>query len=165
MEELALSLISLHDNFDIDNWHEMRQQAMIALVVAQPRITGPWMAKALFTGDYSISQRAAILTSVGIGCRELAGFGQDNMSLVKKQHVTAKQFPTKRLPDRLHRIYAEDSMQMDTITRQLEQTMLRPVATKHRPRTKLLRNDLASVVASSFFFPLTGYWQSFAQSR
>jgi len=164
-EELASSLIGLNDNFDIEDWSDMRQQALIALIVAQPRTMGPWFAKMFFVGDYSLSQRSSMLTAIGVGCRELAGFRQENTSLMKRQdEVNKNGFPSKQLPDRLHRVYADQTTPVDAIARQLEQTMLRPVATKVRPRTKMLKNDLATLVADCFFFPMTGHWQTFSQS-
>lgn len=163
--ELASCIVSLHDNFEIDDWHDLRLQAMLALVVAQPRILGPYLATMLFNGDYSISQRALILTAIGLGCRELAGFEQDSKSLSKVRNAESRPFPTQKLSRRLHGIYSSDSQLVDTVARQLEQNMLRPLSTKQRQRTVVLKNDLASLVADSFFFPLTGSWQAFAQTR
>lgn len=154
-EEIAFVLVGLSNPFDMENWYEMRQQAMIAVVVAQPRQMAPWFAAAYFNGDYSISQRGSILTALGLAARELAGF--------QREETHNAPFASKRLPDRLHKLYAETS-EVDALTRQLEQTMLRPLTTK-KQRKKIIRNDLAGFVAESFFFPLTGYWQAVTQSR
>lgn len=155
VEELSLALVGLGDPFGVDDWHELRQKAMVATIVAQPREMGPWYARAFFSGDYSISQRASILVSLGLAARELAGFQRETQS--------GSKLASKRLPDRLHKLYAQTS-EVDALSRQLEQTMLRPVSTKNQ-RRKIIRNDLAGIVAESFFFPLTGYWHSFSQSR
>lgn len=173
-DDLASAFLSMQDTFDIENWNDLRQNALVALVTAQPKIVGPWLARTFFTGDYSIAQRAVVLTSIGLGGRELAGFGAENNSLVllQKDQDTRSTFPSKRLPDRLHGVYggsidqAADTKQVDTISRHMEQALLRPVATKQsqRPQKRMLRNDLAMLVGTCFFFPLTGGWASFAST-
>lgn len=169
-EELASTLVSMQDTFDSSDFHHLRQSALTALVSAQPKLLGPWAARMFFTADYSISQRATVLTAIGLAGRELAGLGSENTALVRmQQDREADTFPTKRLPTHLRRLYAEEpatSKEVDAISRQIEQTLLRPVATKQkstpRPRTRILKNDLATIVGESFFFPLTGGWSSFS---
>ena len=49
-------------------------RALVALLLAAPTLMGPYFARTYFEGDYSISQRLALLTAIGLGTRELAGF-------------------------------------------------------------------------------------------
>jgi telomere length regulation protein len=102
-EELASILVSLQDKFEMENFSELRSQAMIALVVAQPEVMAQWFAKTFFDGDYSISQRASILAVLGIGARELAGFETSEYS-------SAASFPTKTLPEQMERLYLSTSL-------------------------------------------------------
>lgn len=170
-EELASALLSMQDTFDMEDWNNLRHNALVALVTAQPKIVGPWLAQTFFTGDYSIAQRAVVLTSIGLGGRELAGFSSENNSLIKEQDRQSV-FPSRRLPDRLHKVYggslerAVGTQHVDTISRLMEQALLRPVATKRsqHPQKRIIRNDLASLVGTCFFFPLTGGWASFANT-
>ncbi len=155
-EELASIFVSLPDTFELDNFDELCLQAMIAILIARPKQMGPWYAHTFFSGDYSISQRASVLTTLGLGARELAGFNREEQA--------EKSFPTKTLPERLHKLYS-DSSPITTVAQQLEQTMLRPTATTKKKRTKIIRNDLARMVAESFFFPLTGRWQMHGQAK
>jgi len=111
---------------------------------------GPSFAQTYFSGDYSLSQRAIVLSTLGLGARELAGYADDN----NKPH-NEEQFPSKRLPDRLHKLYTESS-EIDQLARRLESTMLSSISTKQRAGRKIVKNDLAKVVADAFFFPLTG---------
>lgn len=97
-EELATLLVGLQDKFDMDNFYEQRVQGMIALVIAQPQVMGPWFAKTFFDGDYSVTQRASVLIVLGIGARELAGF---EMS----EYKDAASFPSKALPEAVERFY------------------------------------------------------------
>jgi len=159
-EELGSIFVSLPDTFELDDFDELRLQAMIAILIAQPKQMGPWYAHTFFSGDYSISQRASVLTTLGLGARELAGFSNGD-------EEAEKPFPTKTLPERLHKLYS-DSSPINAVANQLEQTMLRPAAaaaTTKKKRTKIIRNDLARMVAESFFFPLTGRWQMHGQAK
>ncbi|KAF4624096.1 hypothetical protein G7Y89_g14073 [Cudoniella acicularis] len=81
-EELATLLVGLQDKYDMDDFQDMRLQGMIAILIALPSKMGPWFSKTFFDGDYSLSQRASILTTLGLGARELAGYG----SVDKKPH-------------------------------------------------------------------------------
>lgn len=150
-ETLASTLTSMQDTFDMPSFHDLRLQALIAILVAQPARMGPWFAHAYFNGDYSLSQRAVVLSTMGLGARELAGYADEN----NRGDVEGERFPSKRLPDRLHRLYAESS-EMDQLARRLEGAMLEPVSTRKRKGRTMVKNDLAKVVADAFFFPLTG---------
>lgn len=98
--ELATILVGLHDTYDMDDFHDLRLQGMVAIVVAQPRMVGPWFASAFFEGDYSLAQRASILTALGLAARELAGFDTS-------EHASAAAFPSKQLPERVERLYSQ----------------------------------------------------------
>ncbi|KAI9714983.1 MAG: telomere binding protein [Chrysothrix sp. TS-e1954] len=147
-EELAQIYAALSDPFEFEDFHDLRMQGLVAVLTAQPRQMGPWYARTFFTGDYSIGQRVAVLTAMGLIARELAGY--------EGQLGDQQRFPTKTLPERMHKLYA-DSTEVAAIAQQMEETMLQPVSTKKR--RKLIKNDLAKLVAESFFFPLTGRWQ------
>lgn len=124
---------------------------MIALLVALPKELGPWFAASVFGGEYSIGQRVALMTAIGLAGRELAGFGREGGGAEDGERES---FPSKTLPERLHRMYAQDS-EMTALARRMEESVLTPVATKQRPRRKVVKNELAKVVAESFFLPLT----------
>jgi telomere length regulation protein len=195
--ELAGLLVGLQDKFDLDEFHELRLQGMIALITAQPREMGPWFAKTFFDGDYSISQRASILVVLGLAVRELAGFDQSEFS-------STASFPSKKLPDGMERMYIDDSKvakqlpsaslkalppnALDKIADGLTTRFLAPIAagaadsitgpdalklssftsrlqgketavSRSRPRTRAIPNTTASIISTSFFFPLTARFQ------
>lgn len=186
---LASTFTNLQDQFEMgDEFNDLRQAAMIATIVAEPRIMAPWYARQAFSGDYSLSQRAGMLVSIGLAARELGGFAlPQNSAQVAQQQA---QFPSRMLPPHLHHIYsAADSRQkmalkaleardtamlpaqtasIDALTRAMEATMLTPVSTRKsaglEKRTRIIKNDLAAVVAESFFFPLTGYYAASARN-
>ncbi|KAK4993241.1 telomere binding protein [Elasticomyces elasticus] len=178
--ELAAILVGLDNPFDIENFLDLRQQALIALLVSDPSTIAPWFARQVFEGDYSMGQRAAILSVIGLGARELAGYANDDKDLTNSSLPTVKEapFPSKRLPDRLHRIYS--SQPLDKVASRLEKGMVQPMALHaadkltgpsvlkvrtfssrmevEKKRKKPISNALAKIVAESFFFPLTGRW-------
>jgi telomere length regulation protein len=97
-EELASLLVGLSDKFEIDKFDELKLQGMIALVVAKPEKMGQWFSKTFFDGDYSVSQRAAVLVVLGLSARELAGFETSD-------YAAAAAFPSKALPGRVEQLY------------------------------------------------------------
>jgi telomere length regulation protein len=173
-EDLAARLIGLHDKFEMEDFQKYRLQGMIAIVVALPSRMGPWFAKTFFNGDYSTSQRASVLTTLGMAARELGGYKEQDSSLTGAKTI---EFPTKMLPGRLHNLYTG---QIDQLAMQLEHTMIKPMALEaadktagldvlkvrtfssrmetEKRRKRPIANELAKIVAESFFFPLTGRW-------
>lgn len=152
-EEVAGILVSLQDNLEIPNFDDLRLQAMISVLVAHPARIGPLYAVTFFSGDYSLAQRASVLTAMGLGARELAGFSKPTSS----QRVL-----TERLPGRLHKLYS-GSAEMQAVTVSMSEMMMQPIATKKRVKT--IRNDLACIVAEHFIYPLLGRWETVAQTE
>jgi len=154
-EQLAGILVSLQDNLEIPNFHDLRLQAMISILVAQPARIGPYYAMTFFSGDYSLAQRASVLTAMGLGARELAGFSRPSSNEHESMLFT-------RLPDRLYKLYS-GSVEMNAVTVSMSDMMMQPIATKKR--VKLIRNDLGRIVAEHFIYPLIGRWKTIAQTR
>ncbi len=158
---------------------------MIAVLTAEPLKMGQWFSMIFYNGDFSMGQRASVLTALGLGAREIAGLGKEDATLTGVN--TAKtSFPSKRLPDKLHKLYALEAAPMDTISQQLERTMIQPMAAEvadkvtgpnalkvrtfssrmavEKKRRKPIPNALAKIVVEGFFFPLTGRWRIHIQS-
>ncbi|OMP87463.1 DNA replication checkpoint protein tel2 [Diplodia seriata] len=178
LEELASALVGLNDQFDLDDFQEMRQQALIAVAIAEPTQMGPYLVRCFYAGDYSISQRIGILAAIGLGAREMAGFKEDGDASNAKPRLD-QDFPSKKLPEKLHRIYSTEDNAVDAITNKLKHTMISPLALdaadkaagpnalkvrtfssrmEVEKKRKIITNELAKVVAQSFFFPLTAGW-------
>lgn len=220
-EELATLLVGLQDKYDLDNFHDLRLQGMIAVVVAQPKKMGQWFAKTFFDGDYSLSQRASILIVLGLSARELAGFDVS-------EYAAAASFPSKRLPEKIEKHYAltpapaaygstsasklkglppnaidsiaqslsqaflaplaaeaadaatgPDALKLSSFTSRLQQQQQRsqssspssnsqtPAAArpnKKKPGIRVIPNTTASLLSTSFFFPLTSRFQAAMRS-
>lgn len=185
-EELATLLVGLQDKYEITNFQDMRLQGMIAILIASPLKMGQWFSKTFFDGDYSISQRASVLTTLGLGARELGGFGAEDSTLTSTK-LPSSSFPSKTLPSSLHALYIgekpkpksqEPPTPVDAISTQLQNTMVAPLATEladkltgpsilkirtfssrmavEAKRKKPISNPLAKIVSDGFFFPLTG---------
>lgn len=162
---------------------------MIAVVVARPLDMGPWFANTYFNGDYSLSQRASVLTAMSIAARELAGYGDDDAALTGTDALPKSPFPSKRLPAQYAHIYAaaDATAPADAAARQLEDRLIKPMALaladqvsgpnvlkvrtfSSRMAVELRRkrpvpNELAKIVATGFFFPLAGRWHALSQFR
>lgn len=177
--ELASILVGLGDTFDMEDFLELRLQALIAVLVSSPAQMAPWFARQVFDGDYSLSQRTTVLSVLGLGARELAGYKDEDEDLNLK--IAATSFPSKQLPERLHKMYAaERSAPVARIASNLERSMIQPMALDaadkmsgpnilkvrtfssrmevEKKRKKIIANSLAKIVAECFFFPLTGRW-------
>lgn len=199
-DELATLLVGLQDKFELESFHELRLQGMIAVVVSQPQKMGQWFAKTFFDGDYSVSQRASILIVLGLSARELAGFDTS-------EHANAAAFPSNRLPEKMEALYIDSSRlsnqspsssnlkaipsnALDTIANSLTSSFLAPIAanaadattgpdvlklstftsrlpnkTAKKPRLRSIPNTTASLLATSYFFPLTARFQHALRSH
>jgi telomere length regulation protein len=179
LEELATLLTGLQDNSELDAFVQQRQQALIAVLLARPAQMAQWFARSFFSGDYSLQQRIAMLTTLGLGARELAGMKHSSTEdLIPAQ----PSFPSKQLPPHLHKMYAEENKapSVAKISSNMAREMLSPIAFQaadqlsgpnilkvrtfssrmevEKKRHKPIPNALAQIVADNFFFPLTGRW-------
>jgi telomere length regulation protein len=179
LEELATLFTGLQDNSELDAFVQQRQQALIAVLLAKPAQMAQWFARSFFSGDYSLQQRIAMLTTLGLGARELAGMKDSSTEdLIPAQ----PSFPSKQLPPHLHKIYVEEKKapSVAKISSNMAQEMLSPIASQaadqlsgpnilkmrtfssrievEKKRHKPIPNALAQIVADNFFFPLTGRW-------
>jgi len=171
--ELSTVLMSLGNNFDLENFVELRQEALIALFLGSPSIVGPVFAKAAFENEFSMQQRSSILTAVGLGSRELAGFKDIERDDVPK-------FASKILPKTLHDLYSDKGVTLRQISVRIQQELVEPLAVeaveassgpravqvrtissrinKDKTRRRPQANELAKIVGDSLFFQLTGRW-------
>jgi telomere length regulation protein len=179
-EELANIIAGLHDQFEMEDFLTLRQSALIAILVAQPKTIAQYLARSCFEGDYSLQQRTAMFTALGLGARELAGFKDED-------ETETPAFPTKKLPEYLDKVYSTKQIpSVVKVSERLEQSMVQPMALQaadqlsgpnalkvrtfssrmavEKARKKPIPNELAKIVAQNFFFPLTGRWWTQIQS-
>ena len=177
--------MGLGDKYNMDDFQQMRIRGMIAVLVAQPLKMGQWLSRTFFNGDYSMGQRASVLTTLGLGARELAGLQKEDSSLTGASGSSGN-FPSKLLPDKLHKIYAIENKAVDEISDRLEKTMIKPMAVEaaeqlsgptalkvrtfssrmevEKKREKPRANSLAKIATEGFLLPLTGLWRMHAQA-
>ena len=182
-EELAAILCGLQDPFDTDGFEERRLQALIAVLLSDVKAMAPWFSRQAFTGEYSLAQRCVILTSLGLGGREIAGIENED-ELNPQLSNTA--FPSKRLPPRLHAIYSpadSATKRLESASKDVEHALIKPLALSAADNSsahlnavkirtfssrmqlertnarKLPTNDLAKVFGQAFFFPLVNRYQ------
>ncbi|KAI9760076.1 MAG: hypothetical protein M4579_001909 [Chaenotheca gracillima] len=171
--ELATLLTGLRDPFSLEHFEQLRLQSMIAVLLSDPLTMAQWFARSIFEGDYSLGQRASMVTTLGLSARELAGFSEEDSSSPEAA------FASKMLPEKIHKMYsAQKDPSIDLVASRLERTILEPLALKaadqlsgptalkvrtfssrlevEKKRSKPTSNDLAKVVAEGFFFPVTG---------
>ncbi|KAJ3805483.1 telomere length regulation protein-domain-containing protein [Lentinula aff. lateritia] len=108
---LAYGLAGLQDNYDLDRFNEMRQNAMNALVACSPRKAAPCIIEEFFKNQYSTEQRFVMLNALALGARELASLPIQTTSLSND----STSFPSKRLPGPLHRKYLPSSATLPQI--------------------------------------------------
>ncbi|MCJ1437057.1 telomere binding protein [Xylographa pallens] len=179
LEALATALVGLSDKYKMENFQSLRLQGMIAVLVASPLKMGQWFSTTCFHGEYSLSQRLSILTTLSVGAREIAGYAVEDAALTGA--TPEPLFPTQKLPEKYHSIYAHDSVAPVTaLASQLERTLIAPMAASaadtvagpaalrvrtfssrmavDAKRKKPLANALATIVADGFFFPLVRLW-------
>lgn len=180
--ELMGMLSNLQDPFETEEFDELRLQAMIALLLADVGAMGPWLSRQVFADGFSIAQRCLMMSALGLGGRELAGFkGEDELNPA----LADTTFASKRLPARSHATYtqaATASKRLTSVSKNVEDQLIKPLAlraadqsTAHlnavkvrtfssrmeveRTKRKPAANQLAKVFGQAFFFPLVGRYQ------
>ena len=123
---LASSLLNLQDGMDQEEAQRLRIDSLIACLVSNPAIMGPWIASTYFEGNLSLVIRSALLTAVALGARELAGITNDTGE--PSAAISSDSFPSKRLPHRLEQTYSTASAPIDSISRSLSYRTLQPMA-------------------------------------
>jgi telomere length regulation protein len=169
---VASSLINLKDGMHEPNLQNLRLQSLIACLITSPRIIAPWLCSTYFDGDFSLTQRATLLTVLGLGARELSGLKPDSSP-------PSDLFSSKRLPPHLASIYTHlsnasnqlthsalqplalaaadkltgpDVLKVRTFSSRLE--IQRRNAEKNAERTKRIPKDLHVLLSTSFYLPL-----------
>ncbi|KKK22329.1 hypothetical protein P175DRAFT_0513528 [Aspergillus ochraceoroseus IBT 24754] len=187
-DELALVLVGLQEQAKFPKFHEYRLQSMIALVVSQPLKMGRWFSAIFFDGDLSQVQRSAILTTLGLSARELAGAGEEDAKALGLPALQDSSFPSKKLPANLETLYLTDESPIASLTKSLSQASLQPLAAnaadslsgpnalkvrtfssrmevekrrkeREAHRQKSTVKDLYKVLSEGFFYPLTGRFE------
>ena len=176
VEELASIVMGLQDKYDIDNFNELRMQSMIAILLSDPEKMGKWYSKTFFDGDYSVSQRASVLSTITMAARELGGHQEEDRTLTAAKTSGEARFPSQRLPAGLQAKW--QPIAVDDLTEKMSKAMIKPLAAEaadHATGPNVLKvrtfssrlavesrravptvNHLSKIIAESFFYPLTG---------
>ena len=179
-EELMAQLCNLQDPFETPDFDELRLQAMIALVLADVDVVALWLSAHVFLEGYSLSQRCTMLSALGLGGRELAGFKNED---TLNPALPNTDFPSKRLPPRLHAAYTASPVnRLESVSKNMEDQLIQPLAlqaadqtTAHlnpvkvrtfssrmeveRTKRKPAANQLAKTLGKTFFGPLISRYQ------
>jgi telomere length regulation protein len=138
IQALASALINLKSPaVDSDEMHGLRLQSLIACLVAQPAAVAPWLAAMYFEGDFSLDQRASILSTLGLGAREISGLSTPNNTVTSNgAAIEADPFPSKHLPyhskepRQQRRLPFAYTRPLTTATDQITHTTIQPLALK-----------------------------------
>lgn len=139
IQALTSALINLKSPaVDTDEMHGLRLQSLVACLVAQPAAVAPWLAAMYFEGDFSLDQRASILSTLGLGAREISGMSMlTNTSTTSPgQAVEEDSFPSKRLPSRSkdsqlqQRLPSAYTGPLTSATDQITHSTIQPLALK-----------------------------------
>ncbi|KAI6791059.1 hypothetical protein KC363_g7152 [Hortaea werneckii] len=182
--ELLSTLCNLQDPFDTEDFDELRLQTMIAVLLSDVSVLGPWLSKHAFAEGYSIAQRCLMFTALGLGGRELAGFKTEDETFNPTLQNT--DFPSRRLPPRMHAIYTgaqQSTKRLEAAHKSVENSLIQPLAleaadqttshlnavkvrnfssrlsSENRTKRKPNPNLLAKVFGPAFFAPLVGRYQ------
>lgn len=145
--ELASLLIGLRDPFEIEDFETERRAALAALLLATPAKVVAYYTEAYWYGDYSANQRVTVLQAIGLAAQRLSGWGTE----ISKE----TSFASEKLSERLHGLYLGASGDSSK-DRRLKSPQ--NVTVRGKRQTRVIRNDLAQIVAEQFFFPLLNGW-------
>ena len=178
LEDLLTQLIALDNHFDDKDLPELKIANIVAVVATTPNITF-FMFKLLLTGDYSLQQRIMILSASTLAARELRGFKDESIS----KSFKTTQFPTKMLPENLHKKYLlleGGDKYIDYLLNNLQNELMQEASSKAQDEIlgagKLVRisaklkkptksqegtpiiKDFYKIIGRNFFFPLLNVW-------
>ncbi|GAA5891676.1 hypothetical protein JCM5296_005508 [Sporobolomyces johnsonii] len=101
---LAFAVMSLQDQYEIDNFDQLKQDILVALIASCPVEVAPAVIEQYFAPSYSITQRHTLLASLALAARELAKLPIPSAHGVPSKSISQPpQFPSKQLPPALHR--------------------------------------------------------------
>jgi telomere length regulation protein len=184
-EELALIFCDLQDPFDTEDFDELRLQSLIAVLLSDVDRIAPWLSRHTFAGEYSLSQRCIMMSTLGLGGREIAGLSEQDATYNPSLLPGSAAFPSKRLPSRLHAVYEPTHSavrNLENASKNVEHALIKPLAlsaadqtTSHlnavkvrtfssrmeveRTKRKPAPNRLAKILGEAFFFPLVSRYQ------
>ncbi|RKP29821.1 hypothetical protein METBISCDRAFT_17706 [Metschnikowia bicuspidata] len=177
VEHLLSQLTGLSNYYEEDLFEQQKLNAMIAVVVSAPECTSH-ICHLLLTGDYSLQQRMCLLSAMALGARELRGYQRDGDA---SQHMNS-QFPTKMLPEKLHRMYLSMDSEYSRIERSIQNLVMSEPSNQAQDQLmggKVLRissklkskyskisevefrtlsREFGALVGKNFFFPLVAVW-------
>ncbi|PWN39222.1 hypothetical protein IE81DRAFT_41342 [Ceraceosorus guamensis] len=140
----------------------MRTKAVVALVVAAPRITAPLLAEQYFNHQYSLAQRSCMLIALATAVRELAGLPAlhsleaANESLIGTAIDRAKTEGEARVPE----IQREKALQVNSTSRssRSELSVSREErSSQHASSVDNLAKRYPSTLPGAMLAPLTRY--------
>ncbi|ODV81288.1 uncharacterized protein CANTADRAFT_5241 [Suhomyces tanzawaensis NRRL Y-17324] len=171
-EDLMSTIIGLNNQFEDKDFESAKLNFMIAIIVANPDVT-LHLFKLLLVGDYSLQQRMVILSAASLSVRELKGFKDSAVASSFKP----LQFPSKMLPENVHRKFQEYSLSTQSITSGLQDELMQEqsqnaqekihggkvirISSGLRKKTTADKPKIAGfykLVGSRFFFPLISVW-------
>ncbi|GAA5900638.1 hypothetical protein JCM6882_000928 [Rhodosporidiobolus microsporus] len=141
--DLAFALMALQDQYELDNFDQLRQNILVALVAACPTEVAPAVIEQYFTpAAYSLTQRHTLLASLAFSARELAGLPLPPAPSLPSSSPAAAApaqppppislFPSKQLPPSMHRrllgrsspSHSQQVDQLDSLTSELTRLAL-----------------------------------------
>lgn len=181
-DDLVENFIAMTNHFDEKDFDSLILNAMISVIVACPKAT-IHLVHLLSTGDYSLRQRMIILSSISLAARELKGFKDDVVANSYQNKL--QEFPSKQLPERLHKAFmplsadpstlavelVEKSIQDDLIERvsndfqELSAGRILRVSKKlnkdkNNLSTSPLVPNFSKMIGPQFFYPLANVWHA-----
>ncbi|KAK4051669.1 telomere binding protein [Microbotryomycetes sp. JL221] len=115
--DLTITVLTMHDQFEIDGFEERKAGLLIALVACAPTKAPPTIIEQFFQNNYSISQRHSMLSALALGARELAGLPLPP-AIAQSHHSSSNgDFPSQRLPEAIHRKLVGNNQSSDAIDR------------------------------------------------
>lgn len=145
--QLLEAAAGLTDKFDLQNFSELRQHLITAILIAEPQHAPPLAARMFSQGDYSLAQRLSILSGFVLASCELSNFSD-------------REAPSKFLPDAQHHLFISE---VDRLSSQISKGLVLSNDDTGVPKDSFARNEFGKV-APNFFFslsvvipPLEGY--------
>ncbi|KAG1173268.1 hypothetical protein G6F70_005924 [Rhizopus microsporus] len=140
-QELAKYLVYFPETYEIEDFRQLQQDALQALIVGAPDVVTGYIIDLMYDRNTNMGQVQTILASIALAVRELAGWVP-----VDKTKGTEKQIDA--LADQLGvSLFVSKRIELE------------------RNRPKAQKNRLAGLAGPVFFFPLLVGWWEGSQGR
>jgi len=160
---LCSILLSMNNNYELDNFEENRQEALNNLIIREPSLIAPFICEQFYQRNYNLSQKFIMLNTLSTAANTLSSFldyskdNEKNEETVEIDNIIDRfnEINTNQNINEGETIKKEDLSPIKIIANRIEQHTRR-FSRKSLIKKKVIKENKFLNYAKYFFFPLIG---------